>query len=191
MSRKTEFNSEQTVNVVMQTFWEKGLSTTLSDIELDTGLNRSSLYNTFGNKEDLFQQAMLCYVDFLEDWIRKNFNNYAFKDFLKAILHDAGNDNFEGKGCLFYNCLIVAGKTSPKIKETMNISYSRIRNIFENRILSAKKNNEIKTKISTTAYATIIMATIAGIRSFNLSGIAKEDLQHATDLAYVQLSQLI
>lgn len=171
----------------MNTFWDHGVKTTLSDIEATTGLNRSSLYNSFGNKEDLFRHAMLCYVDFLEEWTCKYFNHLSFKDFLKAILDDAANQNFDGRGCFFYNCIGSAEKFNLKTKEILDFTYIRIRNIWENRILLAQQKKQLNPEIPSLAYASLIMATIAGLRSFNQAGFPKEDLQKASALALAHL----
>jgi len=41
--------------VARDLFWEKGYeATSISDLERHTGLNRSSLYQEFGSKRDLF-----------------------------------------------------------------------------------------------------------------------------------------
>jgi TetR/AcrR family transcriptional repressor of nem operon len=43
----------------MNLFWEKGYdSVGIAELETATGLNRSSLYNTFGSKDALFALAL-------------------------------------------------------------------------------------------------------------------------------------
>jgi TetR/AcrR family transcriptional regulator, transcriptional repressor for nem operon len=45
-------------------FWERGYeATSISDLELRTGINRSSLYREFGSKRDLFTAALESYTD--------------------------------------------------------------------------------------------------------------------------------
>ena len=52
------------LDVVVELFWTKGYeATSISDIVEATGLNKSSLYNTFGPKNDLFEAAVERYLD--------------------------------------------------------------------------------------------------------------------------------
>ena len=45
-------------------FWEQGYErTSIGDLEARTGLNRSSLYQEFGSKRQLFEAALECYAD--------------------------------------------------------------------------------------------------------------------------------
>lgn len=49
-------------------FWSKGFhATTIADLEAVTGLNRSSLYSTFGSKRGLFDRAVEDYLESVAD----------------------------------------------------------------------------------------------------------------------------
>jgi AcrR family transcriptional regulator len=171
----------------MHTFWSSGLNTTLKDLQTATGLSKSSIYNTYGNKEALFGLSMACYVDFMEEWVKKTFCKTTFKEFLKAVLEDAATNNFEGRGCFFYNCLGNRNVANQENKEALDLAYSRIKKIFESRILLAIQTKELNINTNTAGYATLLMTTIAGLRAFNLSGLPKIDLQNAAVLAFDKL----
>ena len=51
----------------MRAFWSKGFAaTTLSDLEEATGVDRSTLYNSFDGKDGLYRSATAAYVDLVE-----------------------------------------------------------------------------------------------------------------------------
>lgn len=53
---------------VIIAFWVKGVeATTLSDLEAATGVDRSSIYNSFGGKEGLCRSATSAYVESAEE----------------------------------------------------------------------------------------------------------------------------
>ena len=55
MARPREFDEEQALLAAMQVFWRKGYDgTSIPDLLEATGLSRSSLYETFGDKAALF-----------------------------------------------------------------------------------------------------------------------------------------
>ncbi len=62
--RKLEFDKEQALEAAMCVFWKKGfVGASLSDLTEGMGINKPSLYATFGNKEALFIQATQHYLD--------------------------------------------------------------------------------------------------------------------------------
>ncbi len=59
MARPREFNAEDALEKAMQLFWAKGYeATSLADLTAEMGLSKSSLYDTFGSKHELFLSAM-------------------------------------------------------------------------------------------------------------------------------------
>ena len=58
MSRPREFNETEALSGAMNAFWTKGYDgTSIPDLLQATGLSRSSLYETFGGKDALFEAA--------------------------------------------------------------------------------------------------------------------------------------
>ena len=59
MARPREFNAEDALEKAMQLFWAKGYeATSLQNLTAAMGLSKSSLYDTFGSKHELFLSAM-------------------------------------------------------------------------------------------------------------------------------------
>ncbi|MCS5717581.1 TetR/AcrR family transcriptional regulator [Herbiconiux sp. CPCC 205763] len=67
MARPRAFDESQALRAALLAFWEYGYEeTTLAVLMQATGLNKTSLYRTFGNKEELFERAVALYHrDFL------------------------------------------------------------------------------------------------------------------------------
>jgi len=61
--RPREFDESAVLDAVMELFWEQGFeAASLAEIVDAAGLNKSSLYNTFGSKEALFRRALDRYI---------------------------------------------------------------------------------------------------------------------------------
>lgn len=59
MARPRQFDVEHVLEQTMLTFWQKGYEgTSLADLLKATGLNKSSLYSAFTDKETLFRLAL-------------------------------------------------------------------------------------------------------------------------------------
>lgn len=62
MGRPREFSEQAVVDAAMELFWEKGYeATSTQDLCERTGLGRGSLYNTFGSKHRLYEEAVRRY----------------------------------------------------------------------------------------------------------------------------------
>jgi AcrR family transcriptional regulator len=63
MARPRRFDEERAVDAAMRAFWTAGYEgTSTQDLCDATGLGRSSIYNTFTSKHDLFDRALRRYM---------------------------------------------------------------------------------------------------------------------------------
>ena len=64
LGRPRSFDEAGAAHAIRDAFWERGYEgTALSDLERTTGLNRSSLYNAFGDKREMVRLAVQGYLD--------------------------------------------------------------------------------------------------------------------------------
>src|SRR2546428_10205183 len=64
MPRPKAFDPDEALQKAMQVFWERGYeATSVEDLVQHMGLNRFSLYSTFGGKHQLFVAALERYRD--------------------------------------------------------------------------------------------------------------------------------
>src|ERR1700744_4715154 len=63
MARPRQFDEETALDAALQLFWQKGyVNTSVDDLLTAMGVNRWSMYNTFGDKEALFLKALERYA---------------------------------------------------------------------------------------------------------------------------------
>jgi len=66
MGRRRQFTREDVLDKTIPVFWKHGLAeTSVQDLELATGVNKSGLYAEFEDKDDLFVASMRQYLDAL------------------------------------------------------------------------------------------------------------------------------
>ena len=69
MARPREFCVDTALDRALEVFWQSGFEgTSISRLTEAMGINRPSLYATFGNKEELFQKAMDRYISLKNDY---------------------------------------------------------------------------------------------------------------------------
>ena len=63
MARTKAFDKDEVLNKAMDLFWEKGFhATSIQDLVDHLGINRASMYDTFGGKDQLFMQSLQLYL---------------------------------------------------------------------------------------------------------------------------------
>lgn len=68
MGRPKKFNREDVLDTTIAAFWKHGFAkTTVQDLERATGVNKSSLYAEFHDKEELFTASLHRYFELLQE----------------------------------------------------------------------------------------------------------------------------
>ncbi len=108
MPRPRIFNEEEVLQKAMELFWKRGYhATSIQDIVSYLGVNRASLYNTYGSKEGLFKQAFRHYQQTNRNWITNflynepNVREGLYKLFEYSV--DQSLSDKDKKGCFVVN----------------------------------------------------------------------------------------
>ncbi|MFD1932272.1 MULTISPECIES: TetR/AcrR family transcriptional regulator [Nonomuraea] len=121
MARPRQFDEDLAIDAAMRAFWSAGYeATSTQDLCEATGLGRSSIYNTFKSKRDLFEKALRRYMDS---------KNAAFFDLLEGGLplrekvrellwQVVEADERDPRGCLVVNSMV---ELAPRDKDVAEI----------------------------------------------------------------------
>ena len=72
------FDESQVLEAVMDTFWTRGYSSTsLDDLAEAAGINRPSLYATFGDKQTMYLRAVAYFEAAMEAQLRLSLQSQA------------------------------------------------------------------------------------------------------------------
>ena len=188
MSRPQEFDMQEVVASAMAVYWERGMHrASVDDILKATGLARSSLYNSFGNKECLFAEAVRLYVDNQVARFERLAAAETFALMLKQLFQGPVGDNFEGRGCLLGNCASSLMPDEAEHQKMIREGFERIFSTLEKRIARAQAEGELNPSIDSNAAAILICSTLSGMRLFRKTGMSSSKLRKAADLAVATL----
>lgn len=123
MPRQRSFDEDVVLTAAMKCFWRHGYAaTSMKDLEAATGLTTGSLYNGFGNKDDLFLAALQHYVDTV---VAARIARYLIAgDAREGILAfvreglDRGSRQLSS-GCLLVNSFVEAPLHQPKVRAVL------------------------------------------------------------------------
>lgn len=100
MARRKNFTREEVLNKSVPLFWKKGFAeTSVHDLEVATGVNKSGLYSEFANKEDLYLASLSHYLAERgrKDWLLQEPLGWAN---IELFLNQAEYYTPELRGCL-------------------------------------------------------------------------------------------
>lgn len=137
MARNVEFNEEEAVQKAMEVFWKKGYNgTSLRDLTDAMKINSSSLYNTIGDKQELFVRCVKYYTDLRKNDIKQRLigGGSAFAILLKYI-DDAVNVIIsEANGCMAIKTAFEDATDDQRVKEILkadsDYSYQFLRDVI-------------------------------------------------------------
>ncbi|WP_433663513.1 TetR/AcrR family transcriptional regulator [Nocardia sp. CA-128927] len=180
MARPRQFDEERAVDAAMRAFWTAGYeATSTQDLCDATGLGRSSIYNTFTSKHDLFERALRRYMT------TKNTATFAMLDgdespkgkmqtLLQQVV-DAPED--DPLGCLVVNSMIELAPRDPEVaaalRDDQKLRLTALTQVLE----SGRRAGEIDKAKDARELAHFINATIAGMRVAARGGVGRDALQ--------------
>ena len=111
--RPRAFDIDEALEQALQMFWRKGyLGTSLTDLTEAMGINRPSLYATFGNKETLFRKVLDRYSDRQTAYLRSALEEPTARRVIERMMHgviDLVTNPLNPSGCLFAQSMLSCG----------------------------------------------------------------------------------
>jgi TetR/AcrR family transcriptional regulator, transcriptional repressor for nem operon len=178
--RPREFNTEQALEAAMQQFWRVGYeATSLQDLLEAMNLSKSSLYQTFGSKHELFLRSIDFYQQASVDELYESLNNSrTSKAFLKRLLEDVIAEAAlkKKKGCLLVNTVNELAHRDKAVSTAVLNGFNNVANVIRDAIERGKKEGAIKSSISTDTLVNYIVTNVSGLRTMVKSGADKIEL---------------
>ncbi|MEV6287156.1 TetR/AcrR family transcriptional regulator [Kribbella sp. NPDC051770] len=167
MARPRMFDEEAAVDAAMRAFWANGYEgTSTQDLCAATGLGRSSIYNTFAGKHELFERSLARYIDAKTGaTLALLAGERPALDKLRAVL-DAAVDPPAGEppGCLVVNTLIELAAYDVVVAEQLRADEVVRLNALTTVIEAGQRDGEIAADKDARSLAQFVVATISGMR---------------------------
>lgn len=162
MPRNKEFEYEERLEKARDLFWEKGYhATSIHDIVDRMGLNRSSVYNSYGNKQALFLKCLESYAALKTTQYRNAGKNApsAF-DALAFTIRDVVEQTMKDKkACLIVRTVFELGNEEPAISSFIKKNAEVLESIFRELAIKAQADGELKKDTSPDMLASYILTT--------------------------------
>lgn len=192
MPRLKTFDEDVVIEKAKSLFQLKGYeATSMQDLVENLGISRSSLYDTFGDKQNLYLKTLKSYCD-------ENTNRIAKKalladDPLEYIRHifdvviESTKLDKDKKGCYVVNAMIEFGITNPEVSSIIEPNNTMFEKTLEKLIVRAQMKKQISKNKNPKQIAKFLFNTICGIRVNAKSSASIKDLK---EIAMMALSVL-
>jgi len=168
MARTKAFNPEEKLTVAMMQFWQYGYDgTSLQDLVDVMGINRFSIYNTFGDKEALFFKSLTHYT------------KQIFEPLTGPLLSDGpGMQRIQQyflnlstilaagvikSGCFMQNAVQEASVTNPDVAPYVASVFDRLRQGFINALQDAEKAGELTVVMDAEGAAEFLLMQVQAL----------------------------
>ncbi len=192
MARHKEFDRDAALHKAMEVFWSRGYAAaSIQDLVGHMGINRQSLYDTFGDKHALYLQALDRYreiesrklFEFLEKPgpVRK-----ALRQFFAGVVEGSLCEG-QRRGCFMGNAMSeLAGRCKATAAKTCS-NMAAMEGAFHRALLRGKKDGELKGVRDPRAVARFLFSSLQGLV---LMAKATQDRKTLEDVVKVTLSVL-
>ena len=192
MARHKEFDQDEALQKAMEVFWARGYEgTSIQDLVGRMGINRQSLYDTFGDKHALYLLALDRYcqvesrkaIELLENSasVKK-----AVRQLFAGVVEGALCDK-QRRGCFAGNAMSeLAGRCKATAARTGS-NVKAMEGAFYRALLRGKKEGELKTVREPRAVARFLYSSLQGLV---LMSKATPDRRTLEDVVKITLSVL-
>ena len=187
MARTKEFDRDEVLTKAAQTFLCYGYEgTSMQTLVSTMGINRGSLYDTFGDKRSLFLAAIAHYEETIVKntvacLITTNANKQTIVDlFHNLVVAMAQEENCYG--CLMTNTAVELCPHDAEAKARINTHFNQMVRAFKHALTNAQAQGEIKSDRNLEAMAQYLTSNLQGLRVMGKVNRQRKTLDNIVDV---------
>lgn len=192
MARPREFDERTALLQAMHTFWSHGYErTTIADLLKATKLSKSSLYDTFGSKRELFLAAFDEYRKERMRNLQKYLNQHpaaysSIQAFFEMVVEHAQKDE-QPFGCMSCNEAVELGPHDEEVQRLVEQDFSGMEDLFAEAIERGKQDGSISPSKEARKLARFLCTNHQGLQ---IMARSKADPRRLDDALSVMMSTL-
>jgi TetR/AcrR family transcriptional repressor of nem operon len=189
MARPKAFDTTDALETAMRVFWERGYeATSIQDLVDALGVNRASLYGTFGDKAQLFEAAMKRYDAMMEAELAVHLKpphagREAVQGYLLALILRATEPNAP-RGCLMLNTVVGCTTAPPAL---LARAAEAVRHSEALLYAALKRDGTLAARKDLHALARFFAAEAQGLVLLARTGARASSLREAANVALAVL----
>ncbi|GHE92149.1 TetR family transcriptional regulator [Amycolatopsis deserti] len=192
MARTKEFDPDAALHAALELFWRQGYeATSMQDLVDHLGVNRASLYATYGSKHDLYLRALDRYCEMRGTQTMTALNRPgpavdAVRDFIRGYAAECHADTHR-KGCLVTNTATELLPHDAKAARRVEIAFGELEAALAGTLTRAQHEGGLAADKDPRALARFLVTFVQGIRVVGKTDDVRR-LDEAVDQALSLLS---
>jgi TetR/AcrR family transcriptional regulator, transcriptional repressor for nem operon len=188
MPRIKAFNETDIIEKAKHLFQLKGYEGTSMQDLIDTlGISRSSLYDTFGDKHQLYLKTLNAYCQENAYTLIANAENIDsplgfIEDIFTSIIEQSKKD-IEKKGCYVVNAIVEFSERNTDVTEIVSASNKAFEKMLEKLIVQAQLKKQIAANKNPKQIAKFLFTTIYGLRVSSKTNTSIKELKEVAAMA--------
>ena len=169
MARTKEFDESEVLQKAVCLFWDKGYNgTSMQDLVEGLGISRSSLYDTFGDKHQLYIKALETYQKGYGSQMCALISEApSAKAAMRALFDLIVNnllDDQQRKGCFFVNAGVELGAYDQEVSSLICQNEQQLEQTFLKVLHKGQETGEIDQRKDPQALARFLSNTVKGLQ---------------------------
>ncbi len=190
MGRPLTFNRDAALDTAMRVFWQKGYeAASLQDLLRATGLSKSSFYQSYGSKHELFTRSLLRYLRWMTDAMRAQLrqapSGRRFIEDVFAEFTDAAADLADG--CFVMNTATEFAGRDPAVATLVRDGLVQFEAVFHEALVRAQQEGDLPADRDARALARYLVSSRSGLKTLARAGVGPADLHDVVTLVYAAL----
>lgn len=186
MPRTKAFNEQEVLEKAMQLFWKQGYNgTSIQELIDHLGINRASLYNTYGDKEQLFEKTFYRYRKDAAQGLRDRLAVYedvaaGIRAVFATAIGDAATDP-DRKGCFVVNVTTELLPGPESLRELLAQHNQGMEDAFADYLQQGQAAGQVPDSVDIRSVAVLIYNLFNGIRVTTKVKVNQPELLNAVE----------
>lgn len=184
MARQKEFDIDDVLDKAMTLFWQQGYEkTSLQQLVKVMGIHRQSLYDTFGDKYNLYMEAVTRYQKIVKQYVDEQvLNGNHTIDIIRSLFFlIIEEENYRKYGCLVVNMTVELAALDEQALKTSIEYFNRTEKLFLNLIVRGQALEQINPDLQADQTAKYLLNAWTGLRVLIKMNNPHEDLRSIVD----------
>ncbi len=195
MADVKHFDQAAVLSTAVQLFWRQGLATTgIQDVVTATGVNRSSLYATFGDKRELYLAALDRYLD---EHALPAFAHLAtdprglpaVTQFFGQLVRTRCSGERARWGCLIVNAHAAPESVDPDVRRRLHRHHMRLHEALRAALRTAHRLGQLRSTVDIDGTAGQLALLAYGVNLRSRAGAPAAELRRTVNHTLATLAK--